>query len=272
MKKGRISALLLVTVMLFTWLAGCQGTNADSGAGSANDGAAVENGGNGPGENIAMGRYVEEVIDLPGKTNWYGSRLYRLADGRIVMSDMTGSFLISDDNGATWKNDDREWHSRMLREGIFATEIVVGADNTAAVIYNDGQYDKEQRRYTGDPRLLVIRPDGTESLIDFPKSGGDRYPYKVGISDNGRIFVSISGSSDLYEVREDGSCEYFMTVQGYSPELMQFQGNLMFLDGMDYQYPLIYDIEEKEYVEDEVLSGFIKENYPKGNSYNGDST
>lgn len=58
----------------------------------------------------------------------------------------------------------------------------------------------------------------------------------------------MSDGSEIYEVYEDGRSEYFMTVQGYSPELMQFQGNLMFLDGVDYPYPLIYDLEKKEYV------------------------
>lgn len=273
MKMRRLAALLLVMSLLFTCLAGCQNTDMGNYADSANGGAASGNGGgNGSDGNRAMGRYVEEVIDLAGRIDWYGSRLYKLSDGRIVISDLNRPFLISDDNGATWKEDDREWHSRMLREGIFASDITVGAENTVAVIYNDGSYDKEQRKYTGDQRLLVIRPDGTENLVDFPKGGGDKAPHRAGITEDGRIFVSMSGSSEIYEVYEDGRSEYFMTVQGYGPELMQFQGNLMFLDGVDYPYPLIYDLEKKEYVEDEVLFHFIKENYPEGNSYNGDST
>lgn len=273
MKMRRLAALLLVMSLLFTCLAGCQNTDMGNHADSANGGAASGNGGgNGSDGNRAMGRYVEEVIDLAGRIDWYGSRLYKLSDGRIVISDLNRPFLISDDNGATWKEDDREWHSRMIREGIFASDIIVGAENTVAVIYNDGSYDKEQRKYTGDQRLLVIRPDGTENLVDFPKGGGDKVPHRAGITEDGRIFVSMSGGSEIYEVYEDGRSEYFMTVQGYSPELMQFQGNLMFLDGVDYPYPLIYDLEKKEYVEDEVLFHFIKENYPQGNSYNGDST
>ena len=185
------------------------------------------------------------------------------------MSDNYGPFLISNDNGETWEDDNREWRTRLLNERKYASQIAIGADNTAAVIYNDGSYDEETGQSIYDPRLLVIRSDGTENLIDIPVSGDDKYPRNIGIAENGKIFVSISGSSDLYVVKEDGSCEYFMTVQGGCPELMQFQGNLMFLDGYGYEQILIYDLERKEYVEDEILADFIKENYPDGNSYDG---
>lgn len=279
MKIRRVSAILMAVIMLLTCMAGCGKTGADGNTGGENgvDGALSQYGGSVPDsrltdENIAMGRYVEEVIDVADRTDWYGCNLHRLSDGRIVLSDKYGPFLISDDNGATWKEDDREWHSELRSKGTYAFEIAVGADNTAAVIYNDGPYDTGTQEYTGNQRLLVIRPDRTENLIDIPLIGADKYPYKVGIADNGRIFVSISNGNELYEVKEDGSCEYFMTVQGDSPRLMQFQGNLMFLDVGGSEQLLIYDMEKKEYIEDEVLSDFIKENYPDGNSYNGTET
>lgn len=271
MKHKRMSALLLALIMLFTFLTGCGKTDEGSDTGllekigeSGSDSRQADG--------MAMGRYLEERISLGNSIDWYGCGLHKLADGRIVISNKYSPFLISDDNGMTWKEDNREWHAEMIREGRYASEIAVGPDNTAAVIYNDDSYDKEERQYTGNPRLLVIRPDGTENLIDIPKGGGNRYPRKVKIADNGRIFVSISGSSDLYEVKDDGSCEYYMTIQGESPELMQFRGNLMFLDVSDSKYPLIYDMDKNEYIEDDVLNDFIQENYPDGNSYNGTGT
>ena len=276
----RNSALLLTLIMLFTCLTGCGKTNSDSNTGSVNgtEGMLSENGGGSGADsqqidvNSAMGRYMEEVVDFSDdRISWFANRLHRLSDGRIVISDNYRPFLISDDNGKTWKEDGREWHTRMLGEASYALEIDVGEDNTVAVIYNEASSDEDgdPYEYTFTPRLLVIRPDGTENLIDIPVSGEDKYPHKVGIAENGRIFVSISGSSEIYEVKEDGSCDYFMTVQGESPEIMKFQGNLMFLYGNDYKQPLIYDMEKKEYVEDEVLADFIKENYPEGNFLNG---
>ena len=279
--KRRISALLLVMIMLITCLTGCGKTNAgsniDSSTGSINgtDGTLSENGeGSSPDSqqedgNIARGRYVEEVTDLSDLIYGSGNRIYKLSDGRLVITDKYKQFLISDDNGITWKEDNSEWHTRMLDEGTYIMDIAVGADNTAAVIFNDDSSVGEEEEFVLNPRLLVVRPDGSENLIDIPLTGDDSYPMNVGIADNGRIFVSALGGSNLYEVKDDGSSELFMTVQGDRPELMQFQGNLMFLDGLGYKHPLIYDIEKKEYVEDDVLADFIKENYPEGNVYTG---
>ena len=279
MRTKRMLALVLALIMLFTFLAGCGKTNADDSSGGINganatDGTLLENtDGSGLGSqqadtNPAMGRYVEEFTDLAGRVSLYGNRLCRLSDGRIVLSDIHRTFLVSDDNGATWE-EDAEWHTRILRGGKYAWRIAIGADKTAAVIYDGGSYVDETGQYIQAKSLAVIRPDGTENLIDIPVSGDDKYPYNVEIADNGRIFVSITGSSDIYEVKEDGSCEYFMTVQGKSPEIMKFQGNLMFLCGRGYEQILIYDMAKKEYVEDEVLADFMKENYPKGSSDDG---
>ncbi len=280
MKTKRILALLLAMIMLLACLTGCGKTNGDSNTGGVNssDGTLSDNGVSGSNShqtdvNLAMGRYVEEVTDFTeDKITGYGCRLHRLSDGRIVLSDNYRTFLISDDNGATWKADGREWYTRLYNEGKIPSTIAIGPDNTAAVIYNDSA-DKKEAGFniygqTLKSELLVIRPDGSESLIDVPVNGDSKYPHAVEITDNGRIFVSISNSSDLYEVKEDGSCEYYMTVQGESPVFMQFQGNLMFLEVPGYEPPLIYDMEKKEYVEDEVLADFIKENYPGGNTYN----
>ncbi|MBD5496026.1 MAG: carbohydrate ABC transporter substrate-binding protein [Lachnospiraceae bacterium] len=269
--KRRIPALLLATIMLLTCLTGCGKTNVDIEL--ITDGTLSENGGGSSTDlqdgSAVKGRYVEEVTDLSDRLCGHGNRLYKLSDGRLVITDTYKPFLISDDNGVTWKEDNREWRTRMLDEETYIMDIAIGADNTAAVIYNDDSSDGEEDEYSINPRLLVIKPDGTENLIDIPMTGDDKYPTNVGIADNGRIFVSMLGSSNLYEVKEDGSCEFFMTVQGDSPELMQFQGNLMFLDGYGYKHPLIYDMEKKEYVGDEALANFVSENYPEGNSYTG---
>ncbi|MDE7281988.1 MAG: ABC transporter substrate-binding protein [Lachnospiraceae bacterium] len=274
MKKRRIPALLLATIMLFTCLTGCGKTNADSVNGT--DGTLSENGGgsgsDSQGGNTARGRYVEEVTDLSDRLCGHGNRIYKLSDGRLVITDNYKPLLISDDNGATWNEDNREWRTRMLDEETYIMDIAIGVDNTAAVIFNDDSSEGEEEEYIFNPRLLVIKPDGTENLIDIPMTGDEKYPTNVGIADNGRIFVSMLGSSNLYEVKEDGSCEFFMKVQGDQPELMQFQGNLMFLDGEGYKYPLIYDMEKKEYVTDEVLADFVKENYPEGNVYSGNES
>lgn len=74
---------------------------------------------------------------------------------------------------------------------------------------------------------------------------------------------------NLYEIKEDGSGEVFLTLE-LTPMLIQFQNDLMIIDGWDYDELLIYDMEKREYIEDEVLGDFVKENY-KDRSNNGGS-
>lgn len=59
---------------------------------------------------------------------------------------------------------------------------------------------------------------------------------------------------------EDGSSRLFLTVDG-RPQLIQFAGSLMIIDGYDFPAPVLYDMEKDETLEDEVFAGFVKENY-----------
>ncbi len=60
----------------------------------------------------------------------------------------------------------------------------------------------------------------------------------------------------IYEVHEDGSSELYLMIEG-SPQAVQFQGKLMFIDGYDLKTPFLYDMEKEVYVEDEVLEEFV---------------
>ncbi len=81
----------------------------------------------------------------------------------------------------------------------------------------------------------------------------------------GKNFCECRGSN-LYEVKEDGSSEVFLTVEGGLPDLVQFHGSLMLIDGRGLDVPLIYDMEKQEFIEDEVLAEFVTENSIPGNA------
>lgn len=215
-----------------------------------------------PNEPVAMGRYVEEVTDLSDSISDVFTRLFRLADGKLVIADPSTGFLISEDNGATWEEEKKEWFTRLTENGTYISEISIGADNTTAVLCSDKE-GEDYHRY-----LLVIKADGSESTVSMQETGN--YPFYAAVSDTGRVFFSAIGSDDLYEVKEDGGYEVFLTPQAGSPQLIQFQGNLLIMDGSNYNAPLIYDMEAEEYIEDEVLETFVKENYNGGNSFNTD--
>ena len=112
---------------------------------------------------------------------------------------------------------------------------------------------------------MIIRPDGSRSVVEFSLGEADDSVYHVWISDTGRVFATTYGPS-VYEIKEDGSSEIFLTLDaGYEmPNLIQFSGNLMILDGELYDGLLIYDMEKEEYVEDEVLNEFVNQSTSKG--------
>lgn len=52
---------------------------------------------------------------------------------------------------------------------------------------------------------------------------------------------------------------------------MQFHGNIILLDGFGIDVPLIFDMEEKEYIEDEVLTEFVEANFADRQGFVGKS-
>ncbi len=111
-----------------------------------------------------------------------------------------------------------------------------------------------------DPEFLLVKSDGTEISVEMNLTEEDVWLQSAYISDTGRIFAGTQ-SPNLYEVKEDGSSELFLTVDDGCPKLVQFHDNMMFMDGWGYDSLLIYDMDAGEYVEDKVLEDFITENY-----------
>lgn len=113
------------------------------------------------------------------------------------------------------------------------------------------------------PELMIVKPDGTQIQASLPTTEEDSYLYNSYITEDGRIFVTTMGSGNIYEVSEDGTGELYLTMESdFRPELVSFLDQLMILDGYGCKGPLIYDMEQEEYIEDEVLEKFVEENYP----------
>lgn len=268
-KKARIVSVLLMLTMMITLISGCgkDGQSENTNATAQNDATnMVTEVSSGDGqqsqstEPVAMGRYVENVTDMSDKINGSDNDLYMLEDGTLILTE-EGScpFYISKDNGESWTEDDWAWHKELMDKKDYVAETAIGADGTVAVIYDDSGEDEYE------PELHVIKPDGSETMVTPPDA--DANPRSIAVTDDGRVFVCYSGREHLYEVKEDGSCELFLTIQQYRPDFLNTKGKLLIMDGYDYGAPLIYDLEKDEYVEDEVLKDFCSENYSGGNSY-----
>ena len=295
MRKGKIgirigrsvAAWLLLAAVIAGALTGCggdpEGTGTAGGTGQEDetvDGGTAQNG-----QAVgAMGRYVEEEAVLGGRgLNDWNSRIFHLEDGSLVIAVNGGYMLHSWDNGASWIEEDAPWLTEIAKDGNYILSTAVGADQTAAVIYAlpvTGSADGEAQEDAGEDtdvqqnslytKLLLVKPDHTQIPVEIALTEDEMWMNAVYISDTGRIIVSTL-SSVLYEVKEDGSYAPFLNVEEGRPELIRMQGNLMLLDGYGYEAPLLYDIDAEEYIEDEVLTDFVKENYTHRDSTTGKS-
>lgn len=265
--KRKILASLLI-IAITAAAAGCGNAGDGTGSGTAADGAGADS----ASSSGAMGRYVEEASDLSNKISGVGNAIFPLANGNFVVTDRMTDFVKTGD-GAVWMADIRRWRTKMMEDGVYIMNMAVGADNTVALIYQADEENVSEEEETSvvlNPRLLIVKPDNTEIPVEISLTEDDKYLDKVFISDGGRIFVTTRGTSNIYEVMEDGSSELFLMVEEGHADLIQFQNNFMVMDGYGYEGLVIYDMENQEYIEDDVLTSFMKENY-SGRSNNIDS-
>ncbi len=120
--RRRAAALLLAGVMALS-LAGC-------GGGGGTGGTATKTG-ELPGDAVAMGRYVETILDVDtGEIK----DLKELSDGRLVLlEDGAEGRWISEDDGATWKPDQLPgWHNLLMDYYVY--DMKAAPDGGVAVL------------------------------------------------------------------------------------------------------------------------------------------
>ena len=280
MKKKFIALLCAVSLVALS-LAGCGTGSKDTGTqeGQANEGEGVSGGEDGKqddgkkegsdsqdgtGENTAMGRYVESTMDM-SEYCLSSFRITRLQDGTLVIPDRYNGKVISRDNGTTWEMEEMDWLTEIVKEKkSYVTSISCGADGTFGIIYEDGSKEEEgEGNGNINTEGLLVKPDGTKIPFQVPIVEEDSWISSVWFSGSGRVFVTTLGRN-IYEIKEDGSSEKFLTVNG-RPQHLEFVGNVMGIDGEHMDEMLLYDIEKKEYVADEVLVDFVNENYKNRN-------
>ena len=297
-KKGkkRTLSIILSFAVLSALLGGCGNSGAagdrqDSAQGSSTSGQGTQQ----YAEGTPMGRYVEKTGEFGDGAGLSGNsnRLFMLNNGQMVITDAWSPFVITKDGGQRWFYDKRAWNMRMVENGDYIMSAAVGGDNMVAVIYQpadsdtastetegseiaqddnaDNEAETDSQDNTGmllNPQLLIIMPDKTEIPVEVELAEEDVRLKDAYISDNGRIFVTTQ-SANIYEILEDGTSGLFLRVEDSSPDLIQFYDGMMFMDGWGYASPLIYDMEQKQYIADEVLEDFVKENYDSRNCLSG---
>lgn len=242
----KLIGLALAAVILLT--AGCGNSN-------GKDFSKEESGSNN--SDIAMGRYAEEEIDL-SESLANTREIKKLSDGRLMIADTSSGIWVSDDNGSSWKSENTKWLEEKLKNA-YIMDITVLEDGTFGIIYDDYEEVSEESdsAFNLSPECALVKADGTVIPISFSLSEDEMYANRMWMTKEGRAFVTTLGNI-IYEVKEDGSSEEFLTMEG-RPMLIQFWENIMLIDGYDFEVPLLYDMEKKEYVEDDVLTDFVKE-------------
>lgn len=275
-RKKKIRAMLLTLSLALFMLSGCGGPanngSTDPAADAKNYGQSGEDTGKASDdgasdsapspeqneESTAMGRYVETVTDMSDYCTRV-SGVTRLKDGTLIIADCDGTKMTLAEGGTEWEPDKIEWYREL--NSRYVIDISYGEDGTAGIIYKpeNEEESEEEQSYYADAQCLVIRPDGTQVPVKAPGPGDGWEPESVDITDTGRTFItSLDGI--IYEVAQDGSAEKFLTVDR-RPEQIQFCANVMIMDAERYDGLLLYDMEKKEYIEDEVLHDFVQENY-----------
>lgn len=263
---GKLISLLLTASMVFA-MAGCGGGGADNLPGSGDNKDSVqegEPGQNGSGENedgpVAMGRYVEEQIDLSEWGTWPGDLCMR-EDGSLVVMDHDAGMIISKDQGATWTVETPDWFADMKAQDIYISGLYMAPDGTVAVIRGETT-DDDYTQY-----LDLVLPDGAQVSVETELTEEESYFQQVAFRDDGAIFASTNRG--IYEVERDGSCERLLMLD-FNPQWIWVKENRLFIDNdwESEEAPLVYDLEAGEYVEDDVLVEFVSDSY-QGHSYNG---
>ncbi|MDE5598864.1 MAG: hypothetical protein K2J04_13680, partial [Lachnospiraceae bacterium] len=179
---------VLMAFLLLLFVSGCGNTDGNGAAGTSQG----SGGGNGEVSPEALGRYVEEASDLSGKISGDGNRLYRLANGNLVISDTWSDFLKTGDDGKIWLTDKRRWRTKMMEDGVYVMNIAIGMDNTVGLIYQadvesteGDEKEDEEPQIELNPQLLIIKPDNTEIPVDIALTEDDAYLDDVYIAENG---------------------------------------------------------------------------------------
>ena len=263
-RKSRFLCFILAVSMALT-LTGCAG-GGEGGQGSSGmnmDGQAQDGTSGGSNGQTAMGRYVEEEIDL-SNVMFSPRGICRREDGSLVILDSYVGYFISKDGGLTWENEVPDWLSEMMAQQIYISEAAMSPDGTVGMIYDTVAYDDD---YT--PAMKLILPDGTQVPVELELTEEDRSIRYVRMTEDNRIFVITYGRG-IYEVYKDGSGEKMLDAQE-RPYRLWKRENLLFIDndyGNGADLPLIYDMEAGEYIEDTGLTDFVSDNYGE-RYYNG---
>ena len=256
----KTGSLLLAGMLLLSGCGTLKNTEGTAGNGKTDDGSG----------STAMGRYTETELSLEDMMQGNICQMLTLSDGNIVILNEFVSSLVSEDQGQSFHAYEIPVVDQLNAEQHYVMDLKMNADGTTAVIYDDSTEEESVDEFGKHIRYIVISPEGetTELTLPLPE---DEYARNVWVSPEGDCYFASVSAHTLYRVKK-GETEGtpFLTIDEGAPRMLSFAGDLMIMDGYDYEAPLLYDLKADTYVEDTVLADFVKEYYGQ-RSFNGSS-
>ncbi len=206
-----------------------------------------------------MGRYVEAETDLSDICR-SAAGLKLTKDGTLYLCDAPGAVYESTDWGESWN----PYELPSLEEAVDQSPIYFITMDMA----EDGSLwavgDHSVNEDDWNPQLMHFPKEGSAQIFDGLSLESGEPPCQVHVSDNGKVYLA-DYARNVYEVKEDQTVTKLLTVDGSFDYFAAHDNLLAFYlnDGIGIK---IYDLDQKDYVEDAVLDQFIQENYPSASS------
>lgn len=249
MRDKKVIAVLLCASLLF--LTGCGGGQ----AGEAQEG--TESGENAGG----MGRYVEEILELPEEINRNGG-LNMLSDGSMTIISYNSGLYRSVDGGVSWQQEETEFFPMM--QNVYALSAVMAPDGTVAVTCS-GEMPEAAKQALAEPLpedwvgnyCIFVSPEGGVKTVDFGFTQEDGSCLAtLQFDESGRLFGGdMNGKIYEIDIEHESLKELFMMEREVGS--IGFNGNTLMAVGTDGLY--LYDLEKGEPLpRDTVADQFIR--------------
>ena len=265
-QKGwrRAAALWLAGVMAVC-LAGC--------GGSGGTGGTATKTGELSGDAVAMGRYVETMMDVDtGEIK----DLKELSDGRLVLlEDGAEGRWVSEDGGATWKPDQLPgWYDLLMEYYVYDMKaapdggVAVLCKSYAGMSWASGESEaetgdgaeknKEAEDGESENKICFISAQGETQWFDVPASEYE-VPACLCLSEDGsRLFVA-NYDQKIYEIdRESGNAKLFVAAD-ITPNMFCVWENYMAVKN-ERSGVVLYALDTAERIDDDVITDFVNKN------------
>ncbi|MDE7479170.1 MAG: extracellular solute-binding protein, partial [Lachnospiraceae bacterium] len=204
------------------------------------------------------GRYVE--LTVYEADYWDKVSTQILKDGQIMfVNSMTSQKFVSKDGGSTWdtKSDDA---FAAFKEKHYPISTAISKDGTLALICMDKKDESasdENAEYVYN--LYIYNTDDTTKQISIDLPDTDSRLSELAFDEQGSLYAYASGCRVIYKIDVSEETTEKVTELQEQCYLMECKDNILMC--MSSEKVFLYDMEKKNFIEDEALDSFTKENF-----------